>query len=85
MTGANIGIGLAMSQSLLEWGDRVVALDLSLENLDQGKPNLLACKIGSKEPYLTPDFISALGIFGNQHFPLAKGRFLARMATRAPE
>jgi NAD(P)-dependent dehydrogenase (short-subunit alcohol dehydrogenase family) len=45
----------------------------------------LARKIGSTQPTITPDFISALGIFGNQHFPLAMGIFLARMATRARE
>ena len=43
----------------------------------------LARKIGSTRPFITPDFISALGTFGNQHFPLAMGRFLTRMAKRA--
>ncbi len=33
ITGANNGIGLAISRTLLEMGDRVAALDLSLENL----------------------------------------------------
>jgi NAD(P)-dependent dehydrogenase (short-subunit alcohol dehydrogenase family) len=42
ITGANNGIGLAMTQSLLEWGERVAALDLSLENIDPGYPNLIA-------------------------------------------
>jgi NAD(P)-dependent dehydrogenase (short-subunit alcohol dehydrogenase family) len=40
ITGANNGIGLAMTQSLLEMGDCVAALDLSGENLDQSHPNL---------------------------------------------
>jgi NAD(P)-dependent dehydrogenase (short-subunit alcohol dehydrogenase family) len=40
ITGANNGIGLAMTQSLLETGDCVAALDLSGENLDQPHPNL---------------------------------------------
>jgi hypothetical protein len=43
----------------------------------------LARKIGSTKPFITPDFGSTLGIFGNQHFPLAMGRFLTRMAKRA--
>ena len=43
MTGANNGIGLAMTQSLLEMGDRVAALDLSLENLRDHQN--LACRI----------------------------------------
>lgn len=42
ITGANNGIGLVLTQSLLEMGDCVIALDLSLENLDQAHPNLLA-------------------------------------------
>jgi NAD(P)-dependent dehydrogenase (short-subunit alcohol dehydrogenase family) len=41
ITGANNGIGLALSHSLLDMGDRVAALDLSLENLTQTTPNLL--------------------------------------------
>jgi NAD(P)-dependent dehydrogenase (short-subunit alcohol dehydrogenase family) len=41
LTGANNGIGLAMTQALLEMGDRVAALDLSLENLEQPHANLL--------------------------------------------
>ena len=40
-SGANNGIGLAMTKVLLEIGDRVAAIDLSLENLNQSKPNLL--------------------------------------------
>ena len=41
ITGANNGIGLAMTKALLAMGDRVAALDLSLENLDPAIPNLL--------------------------------------------
>jgi NAD(P)-dependent dehydrogenase (short-subunit alcohol dehydrogenase family) len=41
ITGANNGIGLAMTKALLAQGDRVAALDLSIENLDQATPNLL--------------------------------------------
>lgn len=44
LTGANNGIGLALTQALLEMGDRVAALDLSLENLDETHPNLL-CRV----------------------------------------
>jgi NAD(P)-dependent dehydrogenase (short-subunit alcohol dehydrogenase family) len=40
ITGANNGIGLALTQALLDMGDRVAALDLSLENLYR-TPNLL--------------------------------------------
>jgi len=41
ITGANNGIGLAMTQSLLAMGDRVAALDLATDNLDQPSTNLL--------------------------------------------
>ncbi len=41
ITGANNGIGLALTRSLLDTGDRVAALDLSLENLPR-TPNLFA-------------------------------------------
>jgi NAD(P)-dependent dehydrogenase (short-subunit alcohol dehydrogenase family) len=41
ITGANNGIGLAMSRTLLEMGERVAALDLSTENLP-AHPHLLA-------------------------------------------
>ena len=41
ITGANNGIGLALTQALLDMGDRVAALDLSIENLDLTAPNLL--------------------------------------------
>ena len=41
ITGANNGIGLAMTQSLLDLGDCVAALDLETSNLLQAHPNLL--------------------------------------------
>ncbi len=41
ITGANNGIGLALTRSLLDMGDHVAALDLSLENLPR-TPNLFA-------------------------------------------
>lgn len=41
ITGANNGIGLAITRALLERGDRVAAIDLSLENIGQPHPNLL--------------------------------------------
>ena len=41
VTGAKKGIWLVMTQSLLEMGDRVAALDLSLENRDRTSPSLL--------------------------------------------
>lgn len=41
ITGANNGIGLAMTQSLLAVGDRVAALDLATDNLNQPSPKLL--------------------------------------------
>jgi NAD(P)-dependent dehydrogenase (short-subunit alcohol dehydrogenase family) len=42
ITGANNGIGLALTKNLLQMGDHIAALDLSLENLDQANPNLLS-------------------------------------------
>jgi NAD(P)-dependent dehydrogenase (short-subunit alcohol dehydrogenase family) len=41
ITGANNGIGLAMTNSLLKMGDRIAALDLFLDNLPEESPNLL--------------------------------------------
>jgi NAD(P)-dependent dehydrogenase (short-subunit alcohol dehydrogenase family) len=41
ITGANSGIGLAMTKALLAMGDRIAALDLSTTNLDATNPNLL--------------------------------------------
>lgn len=42
LTGGNNGIGLAMANTLLEGGDQVAVLDLSLENINLSSPNLLA-------------------------------------------
>lgn len=51
ITGANNGIGLAMTQTLLEMGDRVAALDLSLENLaSTPHPNLLPLRCDVTQP-----------------------------------
>jgi NAD(P)-dependent dehydrogenase (short-subunit alcohol dehydrogenase family) len=41
ITGANNGIGLAMTHALLQIGDRVAALDLTLSHLELGSPNFL--------------------------------------------
>jgi gluconate 5-dehydrogenase len=41
ITGANNGIGLAMTKALLGLGDNVAALDLSISNLDLSNVNLL--------------------------------------------
>jgi NAD(P)-dependent dehydrogenase (short-subunit alcohol dehydrogenase family) len=43
----------------------------------------LAAKVGSRHAFITPDMMSALGTFANQHFPLAMGRLLSSMAKRA--
>lgn len=40
VTGANNGIGLAMTRALLAAGDRVAALDLSTRSLEQATPDL---------------------------------------------
>jgi NAD(P)-dependent dehydrogenase (short-subunit alcohol dehydrogenase family) len=50
ITGANNGIGLALTQSLLEMGDCVAALDLSLENLVPTRPNLLPFRCDVTNP-----------------------------------
>ncbi len=50
ITGANNGIGMALTQALLDMGDRVAALDLSLENLVQATPNLLALLCDVTDP-----------------------------------
>ena len=41
ITGANNGIGLAMTKALLNQGDCVAALDLSIDNINPPAPNLL--------------------------------------------
>jgi short-subunit dehydrogenase len=43
----------------------------------------LARRVGSHKPYITPDFTTALGLFGNRHFPVGMGKFLNRMANKA--
>ena len=42
ITGANNGIGLAMTHALLAMGDRVAGLDLDTGSLAISNPNLLA-------------------------------------------
>lgn len=51
LTGANNGIGLAMTRSLLAMGDRVAALDLATDNLNQPSPKLLPfrCDVTCRE------------------------------------
>jgi NAD(P)-dependent dehydrogenase (short-subunit alcohol dehydrogenase family) len=50
ITGANNGIGLALTQSLWERGDRVAALDLSLEHFDPTQPDLLPLRCDVTQP-----------------------------------
>ena len=50
ITGANNGIGLAMTRSLLEVGDCVAVLDLETNNLDQTHPNLLPFRCDVTQP-----------------------------------
>src|SRR5512134_3862517 len=50
ITGANNGIGLALTQSLLEMGDCVAALDLTTDNLDHSNPNLLSFRCDVTSP-----------------------------------
>src|SRR5512140_1127472 len=50
ITGANNGIGFAMTQALLEMGERVAAIDLSLENLVKNNPNLRTFGCSVTEP-----------------------------------
>jgi NAD(P)-dependent dehydrogenase (short-subunit alcohol dehydrogenase family) len=50
ITGANNGIGFALTQSLLEMGDRVAALDLATDNLDQTHPSLLSFRCDVTQP-----------------------------------
>ncbi len=49
VTGAGNGIGLAMTRALLEMGDRVAALDLSVANLE-GHSNLLSRRCDVTDP-----------------------------------
>lgn len=50
ITGANNGIGLAMTQSLLDRGDRVAALDLNIDNLGKPQPRLLPFRCDVTQP-----------------------------------
>lgn len=50
ITGANNGIGLALTQSLLKMGDRVTALDLETDNLDLTHPSLLPFRCDVTQP-----------------------------------
>lgn len=51
ITGANNGIGLAMSQSLLEMGDHIAALDLETDNLvSHPHPDLLPFRCDVTQP-----------------------------------
>jgi NAD(P)-dependent dehydrogenase (short-subunit alcohol dehydrogenase family) len=50
ITGANHGIGLAMTQSLLELGDCVTALDLDTDNLVPPHPSLLPFRCDVTNP-----------------------------------
>lgn len=43
----------------------------------------LARKVGSAQPYITPDFSTAMALFANRHFPVAMGRLLTSMSRRA--
>ena len=43
----------------------------------------LARKIGSNKALITPDFSTALGLFGNRHFPDFMGSLLSKMTERA--
>ena len=65
ITGANNGIGLAMTKSLLRMGDRIVALDLSLENLPIEIPNLLPFICDVTDPtrigFVMDEVVSRLG------------------------
>lgn len=50
ITGANNGIGLGMTRSLIEMGDRVAALDLEVDNLVPTRPNLLLLRCDVTQP-----------------------------------
>jgi len=50
ITGANNGIGLAMTQSLLEMRECVAALDLEIGNIGQPHPNLLPFRCDVTQP-----------------------------------
>ncbi|MBL8063194.1 MAG: SDR family oxidoreductase [Anaerolineales bacterium] len=50
ITGANNGIGLTMTQSLLEMGDCVAALDLEVDNIAHTHPGLLPFRCDVTNP-----------------------------------
>lgn len=50
ITGANNGIGLAMTRALLETGDRIAALDLEIDNLDPSQHRLLPFRCDVTQP-----------------------------------
>lgn len=60
ITGANNGIGLALTRSLLDMGDRVAVLDLSLENLAQTTPNLLTFVCDVTDPERIQDVMDEI-------------------------
>ncbi len=43
----------------------------------------LAHKVGSREPYITPDLSTGFALFVNRHFPIGMGKLLTSMARRA--
>jgi NAD(P)-dependent dehydrogenase (short-subunit alcohol dehydrogenase family) len=68
ITGANNGIGLAMTQALLEMGDRVAGLDLSTDNLDalqrdEGRLRSYVCDVTDRErvEHVVRDVLEAWG------------------------
>lgn len=72
ITSAKNGIGLAMTQTLLEMDNRVAALDLSLENLTStSHPNLLPLRCDGFQLWVT------------YHFRVQMGKLLAMMTERA--
>ena len=50
ITGANHGIGLALTKSLLGMGDCIAALDLETDNLDRTHPDLLPFRCDVTQP-----------------------------------
>jgi NAD(P)-dependent dehydrogenase (short-subunit alcohol dehydrogenase family) len=60
ITGANNGIGLAMTKALLEMGDRVAAIDLSLDNLPAKNPNLLSIICDVTDPSLVQSVVDEI-------------------------
>jgi len=72
ITGANNGMGLAITQMLLEMDDRAAALDLSLKNLaSTSHPNLLPFRCDGFQLWVT------------YHFRVQMGKLIAMMTERA--